>query len=37
MRDLIAHAYFDVDPAIVWDVIENQLDELAGAARRLLP
>jgi uncharacterized protein with HEPN domain len=36
MRDLIAHAYFDVDLAIVWDVVTTKLDPLAVAVRRLL-
>ncbi len=35
MRDLIAHAYFDVDLEIVWDVASNKLDDLAAGIRRL--
>ena len=27
-RDLIAHAYFGIDPDILWDVIENKVPEL---------
>jgi uncharacterized protein with HEPN domain len=28
MRDWIAHAYFGIDPDILWDVIENEVPEL---------
>ena len=28
MRDWIAHAYFGLDPDILWDVIENKVPEL---------
>lgn len=35
MRDLIAHAYFEVDLAIVWDVVTTKLDPLAVAVRAL--
>ncbi len=28
MRDWLAHAYFQVNADIVWDVIENKLPEL---------
>jgi uncharacterized protein with HEPN domain len=35
MRDLIAHAYFEVDLQIVWDVVTTKLDPLAVAVRRL--
>jgi len=35
MRDLIAHAYFEVDLEIVWDVATTKLDALAEAARKI--
>ncbi len=35
MRDLIAHAYFDVDIEIVWDVVTTKLGPLADGVRRL--
>jgi uncharacterized protein with HEPN domain len=35
MRDFIAHAYFEVDLAIVWDVVTNKLGPLADAIRRI--
>lgn len=36
MRDWLAHAYFNVNPDIVWDVITNKLPELEGAVRTFL-
>jgi len=35
MRDLIAHAYFEVDLEIVWDVLTTKLGPLADGVRRL--
>jgi len=35
MRDLIAHAYFEVDLEIVWDVVARKLDALEDGVRRL--
>lgn len=35
MRDLIAHAYFEVDLEIVWDVATTKLGALSDAASRL--
>ena len=31
MRDWIAHAYFGLDPDILWDVIESKVPELERA------
>ena len=28
LRDLIAHAYFAIDDEIIWDIIQNKLNEL---------
>ena len=36
MRDVIAHAYFDVDLDIIWDVVSTKLPGLAISIRRLL-
>ena len=36
MRDMIAHAYFDVDPEIVWDVVTNRLAVLGEGVEKLL-
>ena len=36
MRDMLAHVYFQVDLAIVWDVLENKLCPLAAAVERIL-
>jgi uncharacterized protein with HEPN domain len=36
MRDHLAHHYFDTDHAIVQDVVDNELDRLLDAVRRLL-
>lgn len=35
MRDLIAHAYFSIDPEIVWDVVTSKLPTLAAEVKRL--
>lgn len=35
MRDLIAHAYFSIDPEIVWDVVTGKLPALAVEVKRL--
>jgi uncharacterized protein with HEPN domain len=35
MRDLIAHAYFDVDLEIVWDVVSTKLGPLESGVRLL--
>jgi uncharacterized protein with HEPN domain len=35
MRDLLVHAYFAVNLAIVWDVVRNKLPQLEKAVSRL--
>ena len=35
MRDLLSHQYWRTDPAIVWAVVEKDLDRLAAAARKI--
>ena len=35
MRDLIAHAYFEVDLEIVWDVVTSKLGPLDEGVRRI--
>lgn len=36
MRDVLAHAYFQVDLKIVWDATINRVPELVEPLRRLL-
>lgn len=36
MRDILVHDYFEVDIDIVWDVVENQINELAEEVNWLL-
>ena len=36
MRDLLAHRYFDTNHAVIQATIDNDLDELDTATRRLL-
>ena len=36
MRDVLAHAYFQVDRQIVWDAATNKVPELVEPLRRLL-
>jgi uncharacterized protein with HEPN domain len=35
LRDVIAHAYFQVDVQVVWDVLGDKLQELERVVRRL--
>lgn len=35
LRDLLAHAYYRVDPAVVWDLVQGDVPALEAAARRL--
>lgn len=34
-RDFVAHHYFSVDPAIVWDIVQNHSPAILTAARTL--
>ena len=36
LRNLLVHEYFGVNLAIVWDIIQNKLDSLGAACRKLL-
>ena len=36
LRDKLIHHYFGVDLAIIWDVIQNKLDSLEQACKKLL-
>ncbi len=36
MRDLLIHAYFNIDLEIVWDVVQNKLADLKATAETLL-
>ncbi len=36
LRNILIHEYFGVSIDIVWDVVENKLDELHDACERLL-
>lgn len=36
MRDRLIHGYFDVDPAILWDVIQHRVPELKRQVEELL-
>lgn len=36
LRDILAHAYFGVDPEIVWDLVRNRVPELAARAKQIL-
>ena len=35
-RDILAHAYFSVDDAIVWDVASHEVPALAQTVQRIL-
>lgn len=32
-RDMIVHQYFNADPEIVWDIVQNELSELKEETR----
>ncbi len=36
IRNRLAHAYFDVDLDVIWDIIENDLEQLIQTLERLL-
>ena len=36
MRNVVVHAYFHVDPRIVWDTIDRDLPDLVGRLEQLL-
>jgi uncharacterized protein with HEPN domain len=36
LRDVLAHAYFDVDLDIVWDIVQSKLPTLEAQVRRIL-
>jgi uncharacterized protein with HEPN domain len=36
MRDMLAHAYFSVDLAIVWDAATRKLPELRGQVAKIM-
>ena len=36
MRNLLTHRYHDIDPSIVWQVVDSHLAQLETAVRELL-
>ena len=36
LRNILAHEYFGISLPIIWDVVQNKLDDLAAASRSLL-
>jgi len=36
IRNILAHGYFGISLPIIWDVVQNKLDDLSGACSRLL-
>ena len=36
MRNRLVHAYFEVDPRLVWDTIKNDLETLSSALEDLI-
>lgn len=36
LRDNLAHAYFRIDLALIWDVVTSELPELDAAVRRIV-
>lgn len=35
-RDIVAHRYFALDPAVVWSIVQTKIPALSRAARRVL-
>ena len=35
-RDVVAHRYFALDPAVVWSIVQTKIPALSNAARRVL-
>ena len=36
LRDILIHHYFGINMDIVWDILQNQLDELGEKVRQML-
>ena len=36
LRDMIAHAYFTIDDQIVWDIVQNKLDDLHQKIQQII-
>lgn len=36
IRDIIAHHYFDIDEAIVFDVVKNKLPEMLATIKKMI-
>ena len=35
-RDVVAHRYFSLDPAVEWDIVQTKIPALSRAASRVL-
>lgn len=35
-RDVVAHRYFALDPAVVWNIVQTKIPALSRAAQRVL-
>jgi len=36
LRDLVAHTYFQIDPEIIWDIVQNKVAPLQVQIQQLL-
>ena len=36
IRDILSHHYFDLDAEVIFDICENDLDELMGVTKRIV-
>jgi uncharacterized protein with HEPN domain len=36
LRDILAHAYFQIEDEIIWDVVQNKIPGLLGVVSQLL-
>ena len=36
LRDILAHAYFQIEDEIIWDIVQNKIPALLGVVSQLL-
>jgi uncharacterized protein with HEPN domain len=36
LRDIIAHTYFQIEPEIIWDIVQTKLIPLQASVQQLL-
>jgi uncharacterized protein with HEPN domain len=36
LRDILAHAYFQIEDEIIWDIVQNKVPSLLGVVSQIL-